>query len=94
MKPILILLSAIGISFFLIQAISWGKGNENFYTCETKDYINPIEASEIVVEGEYKAYKNYYYKLVIVETVTSSGFPLVFTSQIDTISRTLHGVHR
>lgn len=82
------LIAVVAIAF-MMQSVAWIKGNENFFTCETKENLNPIEAGEIKGK-DFEADRRYYYKTVVVETVFPSGFPLVFNTKVDTISKTLH----
>lgn len=80
---------AVVAMVLMMQTVAWIKGNENFFTCEKEEYLNPIEASEIKGK-EFKSERCYFYKTVVVETIFPSGFPLVFNKKVDTISNTLH----
>lgn len=85
MKPIIRVLLAVFIGAFMIQAIAWGKGNERFITHEVEETLNPFEAKEEKGK-DYNPDKTYYNKYVIVETIEPSGFPLVFSTKVDTMS--------
>jgi hypothetical protein len=76
------------LGLFLIQSIAWVKGNENFHTYKVEENLNPLDAKK-EMGSNYKSGKVYFYKSIVVETISTSGFPLVFSTKVDTVSNEL-----
>jgi len=80
MKYVIRILLAVFMGGFLMTAVAWINGNENFFTYEYREEINPLKIKDPDIN------KSYYNTIVVIETITPSSTPLVFESKYDTIS--------
>lgn len=85
MKNVIIFLSTVVLSAFMISILAWSKGNTNEYEIKTETDImySNVEA-ELGKAPEPN--KEYFYKTVVIETVSPGKFPGTFESKLDTIT--------
>ena len=80
MKYVIKIILAVFMGGFLMTAVAWINGHENFFTHKYREDINPLNINNADMN------KYYYSELVVIETISPSTTPLLFVSKYDTIS--------
>jgi hypothetical protein len=89
MNPVLRFFLFTVISGIVLVLTAWIFGNENIYTYDVENKINPIEAKSLV--QSYDPERDYFRRVTLVKVSKPGSFPGTFERTVDTVNVNIIG---